>query len=119
MAINYNSTNPYLGTGKAMVNITELKNIKSYAEKLIYEIKLSTHDSISQARSVANGASREYGSEASVSSYANYVLTQCENLAVAKTAALNELEDLVNGIDKVISGYLSLEQELANWSFNP
>jgi hypothetical protein len=46
-------------------------------------------DVLSQARSVANRASSEYGSEASVSTYASSVLTQCNTLSSYKTAAIN------------------------------
>ena len=107
------SQNVNFGSGQAIVNFPELRKIKSRAEDLIAEITSRTADTLSQARSVASRASNEYDSKANVPYYAKSVISQCDNLSNAKTSAINELTELVRGIDRIIAGYLNLEDELA------
>jgi len=102
------------GSRKVVVNITELKSMKSTAENLASALIMNTPTAVAGARSVADSALREYG--ALVCNKANTVLTQCHRLSNSNKDALDELEVLIEGLDGVITGYLKLEQELASTS---
>lgn len=104
------NTNINMGSGKIAANIPELRRIKASAENLIDEIKARSSGVLQQARSIADWAYGEYGSD--VSNYTRSVLTQCNNVSTANAAALSELMELVRGIDKAITGYAALEQDL-------
>ena len=108
------STSTNMGSGRIDVSIPELRRMKASAESLIREIESRTPTVLSQARSVANGALREYS--AAVIPAVNTVLAQCNTLSTNNTSVLNELRELVRGLDRVITGYQTLERDLANAS---
>ena len=110
MSTNYIVTNVYLGSGTVETSLSELRGMKASAANLIKEMKILTPNALSQASYVANRASGEYNANVAVQSRA--VLTQCDNLSAYYTSALKDLEELVSGIDKVIAGYLAMEQDL-------
>ena len=94
---------------KIAVNLKNLKKQKESAEYLLEEMCKHKHvNVISSARAEANMALRQY-TESYVISYANMVLKLCDELETVRNRAYNGLHTEIEGLGKVINGYLELE----------
>ena len=104
------NNNISLGSGKIGISLKALSEMKRSTEKLTNEIVEKTAYVIGRAKIVADWASMEYGS--TVSSQVRDVISQCNTMATASSAAYKELDGISKGLDQIIEGYLNMENRL-------
>ena len=91
------------------VNIKDLKKLKQLAEDLLYEMSRPNHvNVIADARAEAYNALNQY-TESYVRINANAVLKYCDELETVRNWACADLRTEIEGLNKVIDGYLELE----------
>jgi len=112
---NYKFSDFKLHGVKVEINILYLTTLRDIAAALVGIIGRHANNVLPESKAVATAAlskcGTEFGTKVRLSSTA--VLTQCNILSQDCSDTLKALDELVLGIDQVIKGYQSLEQELS------